>query len=212
MAFFEPPPPPPSPPSRPVRREWDRPDNYLGQEVPIQFVLASSAKAVVAIRHLTAYAMGFEFQLTARLRPGHEIRGPFPGMYWRAGLDPATLPDEFLRIGIQFADGSKATNVGGPFSRPGGDRPQGPILQPGGGGSGGTRADMNFWVWPLPPAGSLAFVCEWPAYGISLSRHEIDSALIRTAAAQTTPLWPDEDGSGGGGGHSWAVVGSSRAG
>jgi hypothetical protein len=48
----------------------------------------------------------------------------------------------------------------------------------------------------------LALVCEWPAAGIPLTRHEIDARLILDAAARAEvifsdehlPEWPDEDG------------------
>lgn len=39
-------------------------------------------------------------------------------------------------------------------------------------------------------AGPLAFVCEWPALGISETRTEIDAQLILDAASQSIVLWP----------------------
>jgi hypothetical protein len=48
------------------------------------------------------------------------------------------------------------------------------------------------WVWPLPPPAPFDLVCEWPGLGIPLTRHAIDGAAIRTAAALSVPLWePD---------------------
>ena len=52
---------------------------------------------------------------------------------------------------------------------------------------------MTFWVWPLPPAGPLVFVCEWPKYRIPLTRKEIDAGLIRDAAKLMIELWPEEE-------------------
>ncbi len=191
MAFFEPPPPPPPSSKQPYRQEWDQPDDVLGREVPIQFVLARSAMAIVAVRQVTAYPSGFSFQISLRSLPGHQI-----DMYgfhgWRQRRsDPAGLPDELFRFGIEFADGSTVTNlditgIGAPFDR----SPKGPVLEGGGGGGGERRYDLSYWVWPLPPAGPLAFVCEWPACAVPVTRHEIDSASIRAAAAESTPLWP----------------------
>ncbi|HJQ73889.1 MAG TPA: hypothetical protein VJ814_03310, partial [Gaiellaceae bacterium] len=114
------------------------------------------------------------------------------------GLEP-----EVLRLGVQFSDGRKATNVDGrmPFGMPGepDEPPEGPVLFPRGGGGGDGRWQQGFWVWPLPPAGPLAFVCEWPAAGIPETRNEIDAALVRDAAADAAVLWPDaEDRSEGG--------------
>jgi hypothetical protein len=49
------------------------------------------------------------------------------------------------------------------------------------------------WVWPLPPAGRLALVCEWPAAGILLTRHEIDAQLILDAASRAQRLFADDE-------------------
>ena len=74
MAFFEPPPPkPPSTQRQPVLREWHEPDDSLGREVPLQFVIARSHAAVVAVRRITAYRNGFAFEVSVRLLPGHEL-------------------------------------------------------------------------------------------------------------------------------------------
>jgi hypothetical protein len=63
----------------------------------------------------------------------------------------------------------------------------------------------EFWAWPLPPPGPLAFVCEWPAHGISLTRHEIDAGVLLHAAETVETLW-DEPGPAGGG-SSWVRLG-----
>ena len=47
-------------------------------------------------------------------------------------------------------------------------------------------------MWPLPPAGKLAFVCEWPVAGIPLSRHEIDAQLVLDAVSRAQQLFTDE--------------------
>jgi hypothetical protein len=62
------------------------------------------------------------------------------------------------------------------------------LMQDGGGG-GGRRYDMTYWVWPLPPAGPVTFVCEWPAQAITESRADIDAQLIRGAAEHAVPFW-----------------------
>ncbi len=65
-------------------------------------------------------------------------------------------------------------------------------MMPGGGRGGERRWEQDFWVWPLPPPGPLAFVCEWPAYRIALSRVEIEADLLRTAAADAPAIWPED--------------------
>jgi hypothetical protein len=37
-------------------------------------------------------------------------------------------------------------------------------------------------------------VCEWPLADISETRSEIDSALLRDAAAEAVALWPEAEG------------------
>jgi hypothetical protein len=58
-----------------------------------------------------------------------------------------------------------------------------------GGGGGGGRWHQDFWLWPLPPAGTVAFVCEWHPAGIALSRAEIDAQPLLDAAARSTALF-----------------------
>ena len=200
MAFFKPP-PPPAPPKRWRRPEWMQPDNYLGQPVPTDVELAHSAKVRIVLRHLIAYPTGIEFQLVGLVHPNarnNKAVGGFVGRpyYTERDENPSRLPDGLFRFGIQFSDGSKATTLEdrhiGYF---GANRPPSPWLQPGGGGGGYSSSagfSAGYWVWPLPPAGPLAFVCEWPALGIPLTRREIDSGPIRAAAAKATPLWDEE--------------------
>jgi hypothetical protein len=74
-----------------------------------------------------------------------------------------------------------------------------------GGGGGDRRFDMRFWLWPLPPPGPLAFVVEWPAEGVELTRRAIDVAELLEAATRAEELWPGGSPSGGGG---WSQLSS----
>ena len=47
------------------------------------------------------------------------------------------------------------------------------------------------------PPGPLAFVCEWPARGIALSRAEVDANLVPDAAKHAETLWPPQPSRGG---------------
>ena len=154
-----------------------RPDDVLGEAVPINFVLARTPRAAVTVQHITAYPTGFEFDVVVAARIEGEIWDPMHGLGGFRGR-----PGQ---------DGSKATSLGPPMIGPQDKRPQGPILQHQGGGGGGTVMTQRFWAWPLPPPGPLAFVCEWPKYGVLLTRHEIDAALIREAATRAIELWPE---------------------
>ena len=215
MSFFElPPQPEPPEAEEPEVPEWfAAPSNVLGAAVPIRLVLAKTSDLAVAVLGGTAYPTGFEFKLVVRSRGNREglddfdpleLHHPFVRRRHGRGRD---IPPELLRFGIEFSDGSKATNLQeswGDPSRP----PPSPVLMPGGGGGGAGNWETQFWVWPLPPEGPLAFVCEWPAREIPLTRLEVDAALVREAAAQAEILWElDRGGSSGGSWVSYGMLG-----
>jgi hypothetical protein len=196
MGFFEAPEPVHEP--EPARAAWaGPPSNVLSAAVPLRLVLARTPDIAIAITNAGAFPTGFEVTLSLRLReapsgPGFDPLGHrFMGQlgYGEHTAGPAELPPELFRFGVQFADGRKATTVGNPF--PPGEDVQGPVLLPRGGGGGGRDWDQAYWVWPLPPPGPVAFVCEWPAHGVEETRHEIDSAVVLDAAASAEMLWDE---------------------
>jgi hypothetical protein len=160
-------------------------------------MLGRSDKAALWTLAATVYTDGFDFEVQVRSRLDEELVDPFLVHGHRSrgrrlspeeGLDP-----DLLRLGIQFSDGSKATNLPGsrPFWGDPNEVPDGPVLwERGGSGGGGGRWRECFWVWPLPPEGALSFVCEWPVAGIPETRTEIDSVLILDAAADPIAVWP----------------------
>jgi hypothetical protein len=171
-----------------------RPENVMGVPIALDLLLARSAEAAVRVQHLIAFPTGFEFQVGAHFRPTGKTWDPMHGLAGlragRPGDAYGAVSDEHLRFGVLFADGRKATNVGPPMRYPR-EGSEGPMLHPGNGGAGGSMADITYWAWPLPPPGPLTFVCEWPKYGVPLTRREIDGALLREAAAHTIELWPE---------------------
>jgi hypothetical protein len=48
----------------------------------------------------------------------------------------------------------------------------------------------QYWLWPLPPPGTLTFAFEWPSKGIELSMKEVDAGLIIDASKFSEVLWP----------------------
>lgn len=187
----------------------------IGRTLPLNLVLARAEKAAVWIPALTVYPEGFEFEIEIRHRLDDEqFEHPFfMGHHLhhrRRRAASEELPAELLRLGVEFSDGRKATNLGGPhWLRPddADAEPEGPLLQPAGGGGGGDgRWHHGFYVWPLPPPGKLAFVCEWPAAGIELTRSEIDSEQIRAAAGDAVVLWEEDDRTGPRGGSSMTYL------
>jgi hypothetical protein len=63
-----------------------------------------------------------------------------------------------------------------------------------GGGGGGRSWSFRYWLWPLPPAGSLTVVIEWPFHAIPLTRIALDAEPLRLAAATSESLWPEGGG------------------
>jgi hypothetical protein len=197
---FEPPPQPPEPPPQPLRRPWHgAPHGEIGRAVALNLIPGRSDKAALWISAATVYTDGFEFEVEIRHRLDEELLDPFfmhVHHLRRRGRSAEGLDPGLLRFGIQFSDGGKATNLPDrpPFRGDPDEVPDGPVLWPGGGGGGGGgRWRTAFWVWPLPPEGALTFVCEWPIADIPETRTDIDSALIRDAAAAAVALWPEDE-------------------
>jgi hypothetical protein len=175
-------------------------------------VLGRTDTVAVAVCDLLAYSHGVEFVLSVRRRPGatdyweaHE----FMIRRHRRRTESGEFDPHVLRFGVQFSDGRKATNLGSPFggfaprgrqtvrrlaaSWPDGEnKPTGlRLIERGRSGSAG-RYDQRYWLWPHPPTGALAFVCEWPSEQIEETRVEIDSAPILEAATRSVVLWAEE--------------------
>ena len=70
-------------------------------------------------------------------------------------------------------------------------------MQSGGGSGGDGRWRQEMRVWPLPPSGPVAFVCEWPAAGIALTRSEIDAQTILEAADRAQVIFADQPNASG---------------
>jgi hypothetical protein len=163
--------------------------------VALEVVVAQSERAAVYIGRCAAYPTGLDFELhvLAAASAGEGLDPSLNGIYHRPG--GRSTYEEMLRFGVAFADGRKASNLGG-FTRSG-EEPEGPVLWGMGGGGGGGRWHQGFWMWPLPPIGPLSFVCEWPAAGIALTHVEVDSQPLRDAAGRSRELFPNEAGVGG---------------
>jgi hypothetical protein len=162
----------------------------------------------------TAYTTGVELRLAARRKKnwsdlededmdeffGGDPFYPLLGHPHRRMRRGSELPPEMLRFGLRFSDGRKATTVDGVFpfdfgtSEDDETEPPGPVLMQRGGGGGDGDWECGFWLWPMPPAGQLAFVVEWPAENIEETTHEVDAALFRDAATKSEVLWPDTGG------------------
>ena len=204
--FFEPPPPPTEPPREHRQPEWfGPPENVVGVVLPLELTLARTDDLALVLRGATVYPTGVQFDLPLLLRK--QVSDPLGFLPFHPRTRGGELSEDLLRLGVQFADGGKATNMEHPFMRPNPEeRPEGPVLMPRGGGGGGRRWDVSFWLWPLPRDDPFALVIQWPARGIALTRFEIGVTPFVEAAARCEELWPDGGGGDHGGGATTQVL------
>jgi hypothetical protein len=192
--FFEPPPPPRVEPEPRYRTPpwFGPPRGTLPAVVPLDRVLARTDKVAVCVTRLAAYPTGLELDVVTMAADEDPLLDPLmfgaPHLLHR-GSGTDSVPPQMLRIGVQFADGSKATNTGGfPGAE---DAPSGPVMHSSGGGGGGGSWRQTFWIWPLPPPGPLVLACEWPALDVPLTRCEFDAQPILDAATRAQVVFSD---------------------
>jgi hypothetical protein len=174
------------PPRAPQR--WARPPAVLPGPVGEELMLAHNDAAAVTITGLEAYPTGFDFWLRVMLRSDK----PFGRRIDVIAQLHRPRGREFLHLGVQFADGTMATNLDQPpFHEPDAE-PAGPLLVENGGLGDQRRFDLSFWVWRLPPPGPVTFVLRWAACGIEDARAQIDAQRIRDAASRSVELWPGD--------------------
>ena len=152
MSFFEPPARPPEGVSRAMvvsPPAWlGPPHNVLPGIAPVELVIARTDETVVALAGIQAYPAGFGFTLCLRLRNvSAREEQQFPYLLDRAPLGGDPLPDEFLRFGVQFADGRKATNLDEPSYDPE-HEPDRPVLMQHGGAVAATQGTWTTGCGP----------------------------------------------------------------
>ena len=202
MSFFEPPPPLPDDRPHDVPPPWFQPpDDVLAALVPDRLILAQSGPVVLLLSHIDAYPTGcrIHVRVVASRTDAmdeddwwdlHDLMFEQPhGRRRRSGL-----PDELLRFGVQYADGTKATTTGSPWIPDMEQPPDGPVLSDHHGGSGGGTdrqivVNRPLWLWPLPPAEPFDLVFEWPAFGFGLTRVVLDGSAINDASRRCRPLF-----------------------
>lgn len=139
------------------------------------------------------YPNGLEFTLHVRFRNPEDYQGDL--VFNLHGPRSQPLSDDFLRLGVMLADGTKWTNLERRWQpKHADDRPKQPIIGFRRGGGGEDSYNMQYWVWPLPPAGPLTIVAEWPAFAIPDCRLVIDATELRARAADAEAIWPIDAG------------------
>jgi hypothetical protein len=170
---------------------FQRPDNEIPATVALDRVLASSEELVVFVGALSVYRNGIELAVEVRSR-GDQVTEEDLLL---DALHGHRSSANRLLLGVEFADGRRATNVGlGSSGGPG--RPDGPdgvsgvqLWSTGGEGSA-HDASATFFLSPLPPPGELRLYCAWPAAGVEETVTVVDADEILRAAARARELWP----------------------
>jgi hypothetical protein len=145
----------------------------------------------VALSGVQAYSIGFGFTLRVRLRTPLDsvgMRRMSMLITGYSGPDAGADAGQRLLLGIEFADGRRASNAR-PERRPPTD-PQAPLLAGGRGGGTELAHDRVSWVTPLPPDGPLLVIVRCDALGIPESSVELDGGEIARAGRRATVLWP----------------------
>jgi hypothetical protein len=171
------------------------PGNVVGTLVPLGIFAGRTSDAAVFLASATAYPTGAELAVDIRWRPEHDGVFQQSFRWYSEPRQGGGLPDELLRLGVQYPDGSKATTLGMamglPAARRPGEVPEKPVFLLHGGGGMAHGWSQTIWLWPLPPQEHFDFVCEWPVLGIDLTRVRLDSGSIREAARRSVELWED---------------------
>lgn len=187
--FFKPP-PPIEIAEEPPHKEWmGPPRGVVPAVVPVERVVARTDDVVVYLSGFWVFPAGFEMQVRVVARDEESDLDPFSFEYGELTGESGEIPPGQLRIGFEFADGSKVTNTGADFAwewPPGLEQPSSPRMSStrgrGGRNQDGGNWGEGLWVWPLPPPGRLEFICEWPAAELPFTRVELDAGLILEAA------------------------------
>ena len=173
MAFFDAPPPMPDAPKPTALLPWfGPPQGVIGGSDPQQLVIARTDNVAIAVTELTAYPLGFTFNLTF-LGRSENVELPPVTPYYRPRHGEG-LENQF-RFGLLLSDSTKVI-ASQTRAVPGSsdwnsfaalERPPEPMLRiNGGGGGSGNKWDWRYWNTPLPPPGPLAFVVQWLAVRI----------------------------------------------
>lgn len=209
MAFFQDFPLPTQPQRgrqvRYVPPPWSGAPRYeLPALVQVGQFLHYSPSRVIAVKGVEVFSTGCNIDLTWIIRRSAETDEEWEalnGVFFQHGFRPKAgqnLLDVLFLFGVELPDGSRAftgAHGGNRYMDPS-QQPTAPVLTfNGGGGSGGDdelAGSGSLWLWPLPDAGDLRLVTQWPALGIDESSLILDGGQLRTAAAGAQAFWTDD--------------------
>lgn len=169
-------------------RRMGPPDNELPAAVPLNALLARTDDVAIAFLGLQVYTTGVSLDLAVRSRTSGGGRELTELVFEHGPL----LAEGRLLIGVEFADGRRASNAIWPDVGPD-PQPRSAddiVFHSGSGGGGGRSVDQSWWLSPLPPEGPLTVVLSCGALGIEETSTVLDGSLIRRAVSDVVTLWP----------------------
>lgn len=174
--------------------EDDRRVPYVGGVLPYVKVVAQTNDVAVVLTRVVAFPDGFEMQISRFVRGAARkvLRNSFS--IHECFADDGRVLDEFLRVGVSFSDGRKATNLHTFSPEPEADMPADFGLDCHGGGGDDSYYTDTYFVWPLPPEGDFKLVVEWPAVHLAETQLVLDAAEVRSAGLSAKPVWPEDAG------------------
>jgi len=201
--FFEPEPAGEEPARRwPEIPPWSGPPALeAGVPLAVAWIVARSDNIVVLLPVIRVFSTGCMLEMEIVSRQADMAADDWWELHMSVhrvfrGFRGSRLPDQLLRLGVRYPDGSKATTLDRHRPERRDDPPEGPLLSwwPSGSGMRGGEGEIGYshfglWLWPLPPAGNFEFAVEWPLGGIELTIAELDGAAI-AAASQPLYYWP----------------------
>src|SRR5690242_20263293 len=135
--------------------EWFRrmspPENEVPVSLPADRILARTDDVAVALHGLAVYTTGLVFHLAVRVRPAATKRVGLDRVLWVHF--PAVREGEPFLVGVELADGRRATSLQHPDPRS-----DVVFTNWGSSSSGPGGADQTWWLSPLPPEGPLRVV------------------------------------------------------
>ena len=188
MSFFTQPPEEPARPEPiPPKPEWlGPPDGKLPTPLLSRVKIFATNRTLLTLDHLNVYATGIEFTLNVWTRSPDEI----DDIPWEAHGRKGAIRPDFMRLGFEFANGDKCTNLPNNHNHFA-QEPTGPLFIGQGGGGGSHFWSMKQWLWPLPPPNTLVVHAAWPEYGIDETSVAIDTSEFAAAAARSEDIWTD---------------------
>jgi hypothetical protein len=175
-----------------------------GAVLVVELTVARSPNVVLRLPTIRVFSTGCVLDVEVVSRQGELAEDDWWDLHsagfshFQARRGGAPLPRKALRLGVRYADGSKATTLDQRrrWAQGGDDPPAGPLLCWRAGSSGMHGRETGFsgfglWLWPLPPAEAFEFAVEWPFGGIEETIIELDGAAIAAAASRSAPYWPD---------------------